>query len=133
MGKLSLEEKFECLPAKEVEKLATVCWTSECTVLDRELCSFINQALFKDESPLIEAVVPVCRLLNRLIVTRGKMTTPIPWPADYRTYRGLGMPEEYFDFFEVGKIYRAPMYVATSSDQKVAKRFMARNSGGKKL
>merc|ERR1711966_547374 len=87
----------------------------------------MNRAVTKDQSPLIEKVVPVCRIMNHLVVTREKQNR-IPWPADFNTYRGLGMPREHFGFFTVGKVYRAPMFVASSSRREVAESFMTQNA-----
>ena len=38
------------------------------------------------------------------------------------------MPREHFGFFTVGRVYRAPMFIASSSKKDVAESFMATNA-----
>ena len=52
----------------------------------------------------------------------------IPYPEDFQTYRGIGMPREHFCFFTVDKVYRAPMFLASSRKKAVAQRFMRQSS-----
>mmetsp|Transcript_44646 Transcript_44646/g.78505 ORF Transcript_44646/g.78505 Transcript_44646/m.78505 type:complete len:1022 (+) Transcript_44646:94-3159(+) len=111
------------------EEIAVILWTSASRLNEMELCSHINAAVRADLSPLIHAVVPVCRLLNSTVVTHRRRDQENPWSHGHKTYRGLGMPSKHFDFFEIGKVYRAPMYLASSFDREVALSFMRSNSG----
>jgi len=43
------------------------------------------------------------------------------WTSD-----GTALPRCHRSFFTVGKMYRAPMYLSTSSDDEVAEHFLAR-------
>merc|ERR1712232_14172 len=91
----------------------------------------------------------MCRLINKLNIqrlttesrTRDSHTARRSveevdenvWPVNNETYRGIGMPEQHFEFFKVGVKYRVPMYVATSTEKVVAERFMRRNIGDGRL
>eukprot|EP00930_Biecheleria_cincta_P068728 TRINITY_DN5651_c0_g1_i2.p1 TRINITY_DN5651_c0_g1~~TRINITY_DN5651_c0_g1_i2.p1 ORF type:complete len:1468 (+),score=263.47 TRINITY_DN5651_c0_g1_i2:68-4471(+) len=125
---LKLEEELKKLPANDIHKLAVLFWTTYCELDGSELCSLINFSIREDTPPSIEKVVSVCRIINKFIVS--KRSSEIPWPADFKTYRGLGMPREHFSFFKKGKVYRAPMYVASSGQRKVAERFMRKHGKG---
>ena len=44
------------------------------------------------------------------------------WPTEHVTFRGTAMPSIHSTFFQAGKKYRAPMFVATSFDKATAVR-----------
>lgn len=90
------------MPAIEVSKLATVCWTSTAKLNGRELCPYINQAVREDDSPLVDKAVSVCHIMNTMIVTRDS-AVQVGWPDNYTTYRGLGMPRGALRVFYGGE------------------------------
>ncbi|KAK3260101.1 hypothetical protein CYMTET_30926 [Cymbomonas tetramitiformis] len=122
-----------------------------------ELCSILNQVIRDDDEITMKFVVQLVDGINRSVLPRaGGISCTIPirklrqrdcdWDFDKREdhrhmddpfgcklcFRGggFGRDPKYRDFFECGKMYRAPMYLATSLDDSVAKAFMARHSPG---
>ena len=69
-----------------------------------------------DELAVSPYVASIVRGINRLSVTRNFGANAVPWPHDYTLYRGGGLPNEYTLFFSENKIYRVPMFLATSTD-----------------
>jgi hypothetical protein len=126
-----ISEELQKGTLQNVTTIATTLWTSAATLDEKELCSHINDAVCDDASPLIDKVVPVCRIMNKLVVNRMTMSS-VPWPEDSQTYRGLGMPEEYFDFFTEGTVYRVNRFIASSLRRAVAEDFMRLNATGGK-
>lgn len=122
-----LEKRIQALPVGDIATLAAVAWTTPDQLNGRELCSYINQAVIEDSEPMIAKVVPVCRILNKMVVTRAQAAT-VQWPQDFKTFRGIGMPEEHFGFFEVGRVYRTNMFLASSAKLTVAKGFAINNA-----
>jgi len=100
----------------ESHEIGTYLFSAHTTLSDgstnRQLCSYINEALRNDTSPMVEKVVPLVHIINSLAVTREGAAQK--WPYSNMTYRGIGMPESARDFFTLGKIYRVPMFLATS-------------------
>ena len=61
--------------------------------------------------------------LNFFCVThRSEDATSVRWPTEHVTFRGTAMPRIHRTFFQAGKKYRAPMFVATSFDKDTAVR-----------
>ena len=114
----------------EVQKLATYLWSSAIQAQGRELCSYLNRAIIEDDRPCLEAAMPLIRGINELCVTRGSVAAR--WPAENRTFRGAGLPEEHAGFFTTGRRYRVKMLLATSFKRGVAVDFARRNSGAGK-
>ena len=61
-------------------------------------------------------VVVIVRGINSLSVTRKFAVNSVLWPSDLTLYRGGGLPNEHAAFFTVRKMYRAPMFLSTSTD-----------------
>ena len=74
------------------------------------------------DEALLRPTVSICRAINTLCVRRGQHST-VPWPASHETYRGGGLPLAHQAFFTNGKRYRAPMYLASSTDLGKAHEF----------
>merc|ERR1719424_592584 len=77
---------------------------------------------------MIDKVVPLVRIINALIVEARH--GPRQWPLENVTYRGIGLPEAERCFFTKDKIYRVPMFLATSFKRGTAELFMKRMSKG---
>merc|ERR1712187_362922 len=80
--------------------------------------------------PYVDKVVPVVRIINALIVTNQRIPDLVTWPPDNTTYRGIGMPMWARGFFTLGKVYRVPMFLATSFQRHTAETFMRITSSG---
>merc|ERR550514_194306 len=61
---------------------------------------------------------------TRGTAVRGPTQGRTVWPKNWMSHRGTTMPREAVDFFSKGKMYRAPMYLATSCQETVATQFM---------
>merc|ERR1712232_1454267 len=78
-----------------------------------------------------DAVVPVVRVINSLIVSdiprmlAAAADSGVPFPTE--TFRGVTMPAEEFDFFTPEKMYRVPMFLATTTRKNVAESFIREN------
>jgi hypothetical protein len=48
----------------------------------------------------------------------------LKYPLDGILWRGGQLPDKHRDFFRVEKKYRAPAFMSTSIDEKVAERFL---------
>jgi len=90
-----------------------------------ELCSILNQALREDEVDVMPHVAVIVRALNMQCVCRT-VGQHIKWPSSNTCFRGSALPRCHQGFFSAGKMYRVPMYLATSADDEVAIEFMQR-------
>jgi len=128
----ALMAKIKDIDSSQVRLAGAYIWTTAVTLSDgkrnRELCSYINEALRSDTSPMIDKVVPIVRMINELIVTVARGGEISKWPSGDKTYRGIGLPEAERSWFTEGKIYRVPMFLATSFQQDTAQSFMRRMS-----
>jgi len=115
----------------EVQYSSARFWTSQEKLMGpsphdgKELCSILAQVDRDDATDLLAAgALKVQKGINTLLVTRRKGV--VQWTG--KTYRGTGMPPSALTFFEqhVGKNYRAPMPLATSTQKGVASGFLAR-------
>ena len=91
-------------------------WTSSLHLRGREFCSILNEAIRVDDPVVSQNVVSIVRGINSLSVTRNFGVSGVPWPLDNTLYRGGGLPDQHQSFFTVGKVYRVPMFLATSTD-----------------
>lgn len=110
----------------EVQAIATRLWSSAEQVGGREFCSLLNHAIRTDDEELLPSATIIVRAVNELCVHRRK--DPVRWPEDHVTYRGGGLPDGHQRFFEPGKKYRVPMFLATSFQLKMAKSRFARTA-----
>ena len=85
----------------------------------------LNEALREDSAEVMEHVALITRTLNAQCVTR-KVGSHIKWPKSNTTFRGSALPLMHRGFFTVGKKYRVPMFLATSSSDDVPFEFMGR-------
>ena len=100
-------------------------WTDPVKLYDRhghayELCMILNEALRTDMA-LSPEVVMLVRALNRFCC-RKPHSQPLPTVS----YRGGGLPTLHRDFFQAGRQFRAPMFIATSANYAVALKFTTR-------
>jgi hypothetical protein len=100
-------------------------WTSAHTIRDTkiEFCSIINEIIRDDDKEKMKQTVKFCRVVNTLLVNRqkDKVWSNAKWPKDNVLYRGGGLPDDKRGFFSAGKIYRVPMFLATSKNKVVSK------------
>jgi serine/threonine protein kinase len=90
----------------------------------KELCSLINAALRDDKPELAAATAGIARALNAtLCVVRGQTPAALRFPAGGTTYRGGQFSDEHRGFFEAGRQYRVPGFLATSFSERVAEEF----------
>ena len=81
----------------------------------KELCSLINAALRDDKPELAAVTAGVARAIKTtLCVVRNTPLVGLRFPAGGRTYRGGKFSDALRPFFEVGKSYRVPGFLATS-------------------
>ena len=109
----------ELLQPSQLMFVAVRLWTSAETLGGREFCSLLNQAIRDDAAGTIAHAVTIAHALNTFCVTRRAGGAPVKWPPSHVTYRGTAMPRAHRAFFEAGKRYRAPMFVATSFSEDV--------------
>jgi len=125
LQKEAMENKDELLD--EVPAAAMRIWTSSQTTndIDTEFCSILNSFIRNDHEGQMQNVVKYCRSLNSLLVNRrsDKAWNEKKWPDDNKLYRGGGFPDHHKSFFQEGKMFRVPMFLATSEDKKVSTRF----------
>jgi hypothetical protein len=79
---------------------------------------------------VLPSAVVLCRAMATLIVptrgtaVRGPTKGRTVWPKNWMSHRGTTMPREAVNFFTKDMMYRAPMYLATSCQESIAKQFM---------
>ena len=95
-------------------------WTSDKRLQDRELCSILNEAIRNDDVELLPHAMVIVKALNQHLITRHQ---PRAVDDNMLLYRGAGLPDVHRSFFTVGKVFRVPMFMATSVNRKVAMRF----------
>ena len=83
----------------------------------------INESLREDCRTEMESLAILARCINHLCLVRADLTQQ-KFPPDSCTYRGGELPPQFFGFFEVGKKYRVPGFLATSFKQEIANRFL---------
>lgn len=107
-----------------IEAVAQRLWTSKEQLQDcglahqKEFCSILNEIIRRDNPILIEQVAQLARNINQLCVTRLQHVLVIP-PRNV-CYRGSSLPDECRSFFEPGRSYRVPGFLATSLSEGVA-------------
>jgi len=101
-------------------------WTSAVQINGKEFCSILNEAIRVDDSECMAAVATLARGINLLCASTRKDPVKVSWPSDYLLYRGGGLPDDKTSFFQPGKVFRVPMYLATSLNKDVAEKFCRR-------
>ena len=107
---------------KEIPAACQCLWTSSLTLCGHEFCSILNEAIRVDDPAISPIITSIVRGINCLSITRKFGANAVPWPHDFILYRGGGLPNEHAFFFTVGKVYRVPMFLATSTDWGYCKR-----------
>lgn len=102
-------------------------WTSPLTLQKREFCSILNEAIRLDDPAASPTVGSLSRGINSLSITRGNQSE-VEWPKDFKLYRGGGLPVEHQSFFSIGKEYRVPMYLATSTNKGICLRIFCQRA-----
>jgi hypothetical protein len=92
----------------------------------KEFSFMINCMLRKDAAA--QPVATFVCTINQVLVKkkRDPLASLRPSPPDGLVYRGGGFKHEYADFFQPGKKYRVPGFLATSFEKSVARGFMER-------
>lgn len=117
--------------AKKIAEIAVVLWTSSSKVgFQKEFCSILNQVIRDDVRDVVPHAVILCRALASLIVTRREGPSMNRWPTNLVTHRGTSMPQAAVGFFSRDRMYRAPMFLATSCLESTAVQFMQRAPDG---
>lgn len=84
-------------------------------------CSLLNRILRESDPELLPAGCSMVRSINLLSVTRREQSQ-MPYPPDGLLHRGSSLPLIHAPFFTAGKIFRVPMFFATSFSVDVAYR-----------
>ncbi len=106
-----------------------VAWTCHLEMNDRTFYSLLNEAIRKDIPEIMDPIASLARGINSVCVRdrSGKKEDVSP-PSNLPSYlvRCATIPDDknIRSFFQKGKIYRCPMYLATSrEDVKARKMF----------
>ncbi len=90
----------------------------------REFSYIINSLIRGDDSESAPHVAVMVRAINTLLVTRRGDIDVIRFPPNGITHRGGGLPDQHKEFFQAGRKYRVPSFLATSFSPAVADNFM---------
>jgi len=109
-----------------IQSLAVHLWTSGKKLKGKtEFCSILNTAIRENwqEKEVVQATYRIIRCMNSLLINR-RDDVQAELPED-GLYRGGGLPKDKRTFFEnmKGKHYRIPGFLATTSEEKTARRF----------
>ena len=112
----------EALDPTELRKLTARVWSSAAVFEGRDHwpCSLLQAALRDDD---VEHAAVFARALNAFVVTRNRPGTARP-PLPPRTYRGGALPRGKQYFFTVGRAYRMPMFLSSTTNERKAHEFM---------
>jgi len=91
-----------------------------------EFCSILNEFIRNDQIEAIDHVSTISHCLNLLCVIGRHDPIKIKWPDSYILYRGGGLPDDKKFFFQIGKKYRCPMFLATSTNEETSQKFCRR-------
>jgi hypothetical protein len=125
-----LELRREWQLTDEISIAAERLWTSEAVLVtagnDRniEFCFIFSQLLREDPASLARPCAIIARALNTNLVA-GR-TGEVHFPPNGECWRGGGFDEQHRGFFEVGKKYRVPGFLATATVKNVTNTFMHR-------
>jgi hypothetical protein len=90
----------------------------------REFSYVLNSLIRSDDAEAAPHIAVVVRAINTLLVSRRSDVNVIRFPPNGVTYRGGGLPDAHRDFFQAGKKYRVPGFLATSFARHVVDDFM---------
>ena len=88
-----------------------------------ELCSMMNRSIREDEAAVMQHLCILVRSINMLCIVRRDPSKQI-FPPRMCTFRGGELPLKHAEFYQVGKKYRVPGFLATSFNEDVAYRFL---------
>ncbi len=116
----------------DVGDTAELLWTSAETFRgmrehNKEFCSLLNAAIRSDDARLMPSTAVLVRAINALCVAERKGLARAQFPPNGRTFRGTAFDHEHRKFFQLGRKYRAPGFVATSFKEATAQDFAYRN------
>jgi len=99
----------------------------------REFCWVLNEILRSNDQELVEAAMPIMTVLNsHCVEARSGRQAVVDW-GNNDFFRGICFNMEFKDFFQEGKEFRTPSFLATTADQSVATNFMRRAQPGSAL
>jgi serine/threonine protein kinase len=125
-----MELRKEWKLTDEVSIAAERLWTSPAelkTVADgrnSEFCFIFSQLLREDPASLARSCAIIARALNMNLVA-GR-TGGAVFPPNGECWRGGGFNEQHRGFFEVGRKYRVPGFLATATMKNATNTFMFR-------
>jgi hypothetical protein len=90
----------------------------------REFSFIVNTFLRMDDAAAAPHLAIIVRAINTLLITRRGDVNMIRFPPNGIVYRGSGLPDQHRSFFQSGRKYRVPGFLATSFSRNVAERFM---------
>merc|ERR1712232_804966 len=107
-------------PSETVKDKVGRLWTSLSSLGGKEFCHIANWGLSldggsKERQDLFRHAVLIAHCLGRLAAPMENITN-----APEYTFRGAGFDSKHRDFFEVGKIYRAPRVIPTTESRDTA-------------
>lgn len=113
-----------------VERLWTSAQLVNYTTHKVELCSILNAVIREDIVEQVAHAAVLVRGINMLCVTSSRLGT-VSFPPGGQTWRGGGFNEAHRYFFEEGKSFRVPGFLASSFSFRKAQGFLRRavNSG----
>ena len=88
-----------------------------------ELCSMMNRSIREDAAEVMQPLCVLIRSINMLCIVRRDPAKQF-FPPRMCTFRGGELPLQHAEFFEAGKKYRVPGFLATSFSEDVAYRFL---------
>jgi hypothetical protein len=104
-------------------------WTSKKTMdsgtgRNPEFCFVFSELLREDPASLARSCAIIARALNLNLIA-GR-TESVDYPQNGECWRGGGFDEQHRQFFEVGKTYRVPGFLASSLKKSVTQTFLFR-------
>lgn len=101
-------------------------WTSHLDMNNRQFYSILNEAIRRDIPEIMDSVAALARGINNICVcnrfgTKLNVSPPDNLPPFLVRCATIPRTPEIRNFFQKGKFYRCPMYLATSRDFVKAK------------
>eukprot|EP01043_Picozoa_sp_COSAG02_P022490 COSAG02_NODE_1172_length_14106_cov_77.834725_2_plen_535_part_00 len=114
----------------EVRHTAALLWTSQLRFEGmgdhaNEFCSLLNAAIRDDVEELSAPAVALTLGINALCL-QAREGAALAFPPLGEVFRGTGFDDDHRGFFEVGRAYRVPGFLATSFSEAKATEFMRR-------
>ena len=88
-----------------------------------ELCSMMNRSIREDEAAVMQHLCVLVRSINMLCIVRRDPAKQV-FPPRMCTFRGGELPLKHSEFYQAGKKYRVPGFLATSFNEDAAYRFL---------